>query len=375
LKDDDDLPNSKPLNNKARRSKVSKQELSPTSKTQADKAQNKISKTYGEPGIVSSSSTNREEESKTLVVISKINDNKPSSRSRPTKSNVTSKLTKKTGQSNKITELDNEIHSEKELETALSIKRTSKSAEASNKEKQKPNVTRSRAKRKINASSDDDDNKSNVSVPVSTTKGSDLEEPVLPPPKRSKQIKINTASDMDEEPNSKIRVKGKVNETGQSRRKIEPVEDGGVVMALENKLLAQDSDIIESKSGDDVESDNTIKEDDDREVLKRTSEPEEDGHTFQDNSTSVDEVKQELSGLKVESKSPKRTLDFKDEDEDDDLSSLEDIDKPRNKKHKTEKVQTKSVNNKTEKAPTKPVNNKPVDDKLVNDDNHQIIIR
>ncbi|CAB4475480.1 uncharacterized protein OCT59_018369 [Rhizophagus irregularis] len=340
--EDDDLP-SKPLNSKAR-SKVSKQESSPTSKTQADKAQNKISKTYGESKIVSSSSkpTNREEESRTT------DDNKSSSSSRPAKSNAT---TKKTRQSNKfkITGLNKEIPSEEESESGLSIKNTSKSVDANNKEK--TNVSRTRVKRKINASSDTDD-KSNVksdSVPASTTKGSDLEESALPPAKRPKQIKIDTSSDKDEEPSRKMRVKEKVDKEEQSRRKIEPVEDGGVVMALENKVLAQDSDMIGSKSGDDVESDNTIKEDDDK-VLKRTSEPEGDG----DNSESVAEAKQELNGLKVELMSTKRTLDFKDEDDDTDLSSLED-DKPRNKKRKTEK------------ALTKPVNNKPVNDKLVND--------
>ncbi|POG71609.1 hypothetical protein GLOIN_2v1604261 [Rhizophagus irregularis DAOM 181602=DAOM 197198] len=305
--EDDDLP-SKPLNSKAR-SKVSKQESSPTSKTQADKAQNKISKTYGESKIVSSSSkpTNREEESRTT------DDNKSSSSSRPAKSNAT---TKKTRQSNKfkITGLNKEIPSEEESESGLSIKNTSKSVDA-----------------------------------ASTTKGSDLEESALPPAKRPKQIKIDTSSDKDEEPSRKMRVKEKVDKEEQSRRKIEPVEDGGVVMALENKVLAQDSDMIGSKSGDDVESDNTIKEDDDK-VLKRTSEPEGDG----DNSESVAEAKQELNGLKVELMSTKRTLDFKDEDDDTDLSSLED-DKPRNKKRKTEK------------ALTKPVNNKPVNDKLVND--------
>ncbi|RGB25805.1 hypothetical protein C1646_442614 [Rhizophagus diaphanus] len=140
-----------------------------------------------------------------------------------------------------------------------------------------------------------------------------------------------------------MRVKEEVDKEEQSRRKIEPVEDGGVVMALENKVLAQDSDMIGSKSGDDVESDNTIKEDDDK-VLKRTSEPEEDG----DNTESVDEAKQELSGLKVELMSTKRTL-VKYEDDDTDLSSLED-DKPRNKKRKTEKAPlTKPTTEKNEK--------------------------
>lgn len=342
--EDDDLP-SKHLNSKAR-SKVSKQESSPTSKTQADKAQNKISKTYGESKIVSSSlkPTNREEESRTT------DDNKSSSNSRPAKSNAT---TKKTRQSNKfkITGLNKEIPSEEESESVLSIKKTSKSVDANNKEKQKTNMSRTRVKRKINASSDTDD-KSNVksdSVPASTTKGSDLEESALPPAKRPKQIKIDASSDKDEEPSSKMRVKEEVDKEEQSRRKIEPVEDGGVVMALENKVLAQDSDMIGSKSGDDVESDNTIKEDDDK-VLKRTSEPEGDG----DNTESVGESKQELNGLKVELMSTKRTL-VKDEDDDTDLSSLED-DKPRNKKRKTEKAPL-----------TKPVNNKPVNDKLVND--------
>ncbi|GBC07539.1 hypothetical protein RclHR1_07520003 [Rhizophagus clarus] len=342
LEEDEDFPNSKSLNSKAR-SKVSKQELSPTSKTQAEKTQNTISKTYGESS--GSKPTNREEKSKTMKDTSKINDNKSSSGLRLAKSNVTNKLTKRTGRSNKskIAELNKEISSEEESESASSIK----SAEANNKEKQKPNVSRSRVKRKINVSSDTDDNKSNAKSDSVPSKLSDLEESASPSPKRSKQIKIGASSD-DEEPSSRMCDKKKVDEEERSYQKIEPIEVRGAIMALENKFLAQDSDMIGSKNDDCVESDNTIK-DDDREVSGRISESEGDAHTFQDNSESVGEAKQELNSLKVESMSPKGALNFKDED-DYDPSSLEN-DKPRNKKQKIEK--TKSVNNKTEKGPTK----------------------
>ncbi|RIA95099.1 hypothetical protein C1645_506359 [Glomus cerebriforme] len=231
---------------------------------------------------------------------------------------------------------EEEVPSEEESDSALSTKKTTKRVEAKNKEKQKPNMPRSRVKRKINASSDtDNDNKSSIksdSVPV---KGSDLEEPALPPLKQPKQIKTDLSSDEDEESNS---VKERSTEEGQSHHKTDTVEDG---------VYLKDEQNIDDI---DVESDNTIK-DDGGAGLKMIPGPDVEDR----NSESIGEVEQKLN---AESTSPKRTINSADD------NSCED-DKPQKKKRKAGKNSAKSVNDKS--ANDNSINNKSVNNKTTNE--------
>ncbi|CAG8745399.1 5303_t:CDS:2, partial [Funneliformis caledonium] len=132
---------------------------------------------------------------------------------------------------------------------------------------------------------------------------------------------------------AKEKVVEKVVEEGQPQRKINVVEDGGTMMALENLLE------------DTSESSDTIKEDDES---KKASESAGDDSASHNNPESTGEADKESNS----SASQKRTIDAVEDEDDDDLSSLED--EPLKKKRKAGKPVGKSA----VKTVVKTVNNK-----------------